>query len=59
MSDHPAKTGEKQMLTKTRIGTSLVVQWLRPQAPNTRGWSSTPGQETRSHVLQLRLSAAK
>ena len=47
------------MLTKTRIGTSLVVQWLRPQVPNTRGWSSIPGQETRSHVPQLRLRAAK
>ena len=31
-------------------GTSLVVQWLRLQAPNAGGPGSIPGQETRSHM---------
>ena len=42
------------------LGTSLVVQWLRLHAPNTRGPGSIPGQGTRSHMLQLKiLHAAK
>ena len=41
------------------IGTSLVIQWLRLCAPNGRGLGSIPGQGTRSHMLQLRPSAAK
>ena len=32
--------------------TSLVVQWLRPHAPNAWGLGLTPGQETRSHMQQ-------
>lgn len=36
----------------------MVDQWLRLQAPNA-GMGSIPGQETRSHVLQLRPDAAK
>ena len=40
-------------------GTSLAVQWLRLHTPNARGPGSTPGQGTRSHMLQLRLDAAK
>ena len=32
--------------------TSLVVQWLRLHAPNAGGPGSTPGQETRSYMLQ-------
>ena len=40
-------------------GTSLVVQWLRLQAPSEGGKGSVPGQGTRSHVPQLRPSAAK
>ena len=48
-------------------GTSLVVQWLRLQAPNTGGFGSIPGQGTRFHMLQrlnilqptVRPSAAK
>ena len=48
-------------------GTSLVVQWLRLQAPNTEGLGSIPGQGTRFHMLQrlnilqptVRPSAAK
>ena len=33
---------------------SLVVQWLRLCAPHAWGPASTPGQGTRSHMLQLR-----
>ena len=44
---------------KTFTGTSLVVQWLRLQAPNARGPSSIPSQGTRSHMLQLRPGAVK
>ena len=39
--------------------TSLVVQWLRLFTPNAGGLGLIPGQETRSHMLQLRPSAAK
>ena len=38
--------------------TSLVVQWLRLCSPNSGGQSSIPGQETRSHMLQLKISHA-
>ena len=31
-------------------GTSLLVQWLRLQAPNTGGLGSIPGQGTRSYI---------
>ena len=44
---------------KTEMWTSLVVQWLRLCAPNARGPRSgpglIPGQETRSHMPQLRV----
>ena len=46
-------------IKKTKAGISLVVQWLRLQAPNEGGQGSVPGQGTRSHVPQLRPSAAK
>ena len=36
-------------------GTSLVVQWLRFQAPRAGGSGSIPGQGTRSHMLWLRV----
>ena len=36
-------------------GISLVVQWLRLQAPNEEGLGSIPGQGTRSHRPQLRV----
>ena len=36
-------------------GIFLVVQWLRLHAPNAGGPGSTPGQGTRSQLLQLRL----
>ena len=44
---------------KHYVGTSLVVQWLRLQAPNAGDPGSIPDQETRSHILQLRPSAVK
>ena len=39
----------------SRIGTSLVVQWLRLCPPNAWGPDLTPGQGTRSHMRQLRV----
>ena len=36
-------------------GTALVVQWLRLHAPDVGGLSSIPGQENRSHMLQLKI----
>ena len=38
---------------------SLVVHWLRLQAPNAGGLGLIPGQGTRSHVPQLRPSTAR
>ena len=35
--------------------TSLVVQWLRLQAPSAEGPGSIPGQGTRAHMSQLRV----
>ena len=40
-------------------GTFLVVQWLRLHASNAGVLGSVPGQGTRSHMLQLRLSTKK
>ena len=48
-----------QPLKRAIPGTSLVVQWLRVHDPNACGPSSIPGQETRSHMPQLRPGAAK
>ena len=41
------------------LGTSLVVYWLRLQDPDAGGPGSVPVQGTMSHMLQLRLNAAK
>ena len=35
-------------------GSSLVVQWLKLHVPNSGGPGSTPGQESRSHMPQLK-----
>ena len=43
--------------SKLHLGTSLVVQQLRLHAPKAGGWGSILGQETRSHMLQLKDSA--
>ena len=44
---------QKELIYKKSTGTSLVVQWLKPLAPNARSLNSIPGQGTRSHMLQL------
>ena len=41
---------EKRIFKKSHGETSLVAQWLRLWAPNTRGQGSIPGQGTRSHI---------
>ena len=38
-----------------RQGTYLVVQWLGLHAPHAGALGPIPGQETRSHMLQLRV----
>ena len=45
--------------SSVRGGTSLVVQWLSPHTPRAGGLASIPDQERKSHMLQLRPSAAK
>lgn len=40
------------------LGTSLVAQWLRLCAPNAGGPGSIPGQGTRCHTSQLKMSHA-
>ena len=55
---HTNKRTEPSPL-KVSTGASLVVQWPRSCIPNARGPGSIPGQGTRSHMLQLRLSTAK
>ena len=44
---------------KMKEGTSLLVQQLRLHAPNVGGLGLIPGQETRSHMPQLRHCTAK
>ena len=50
---------EIRRVRKSYNKTSPVVQWLRFLAPNGggegRGWSSIPGQGTRSHMRQPRV----
>ena len=38
------------LLKTGKIGTSLVVQWIRLRAPNAGGLGSIPGQGSRSHM---------
>ena len=40
------------------MGTSVVVQWLRLQAPIAGGLGFILSQETRSHTPQLKISYA-
>ena len=42
-------------MIKKPAGTSLVVQGLRLHAYNAGGLGSIPGQETRSHMPQLKI----
>ena len=51
----PHSGAEFSELKKSKFGTSLVVQWLRLYTPNAGSLGSIPGQETRSHMLQLRI----
>ena len=44
-----------RFMSRTHIGTGLVVQWLRFCTPNTGGLGLIPGQGTRSHMPQLRV----
>ena len=37
------------------MGTSLMVEYLRLQAPNAWGLVLIPDQETRSHMLELKI----
>ena len=41
--------------SKSRIETSLVIQWLMFCPPNAEGLGWIPGQKTRSHMLQLKI----
>ena len=43
--------------TEADVRTSLV-QWLRLRTPNAGGPGSVPGQGTRSHMPQLKISCA-
>ena len=49
----------KRSLKIRRLGTSLMVQWLRLHVPNAWGLGSIPGQGIKSHMQQLRLRAVK
>ena len=46
------------LIKTTKRGSSLVVQWLRLLAPNAGGLGLIPGQGTRSHMPQLKMSCA-
>ena len=46
------------MQNRFRLGTSLVIQWLRLHAPSAEGLGSIPGQGTRSSMLQLKIQHA-
>ena len=45
----------QKKILKKKLGTSLVVQWLRLHAPNAGGSGSIPGQGARTHIPQLRV----
>ena len=46
------------MLKSSLVGTSLAAQWLRLLAPSAGGLGVSPGQGTRSHMSQLKISCA-
>ena len=46
-------------IKKYKIGTCLVVQWLRHHAPSVGGPDSIHGQGTRSYMPRQRLGTAK
>ena len=43
------------MSPEDRVGTSMVVQWIRTCALNAGGLGSVPGGVVKSHILKLRL----
>ena len=47
--------GRSLFIFRVEVGTSLVVQWLKPLAPNAGHAASIPGQGTRFHMSQLRV----
>lgn len=47
--------GEGRLGLRLEKGDFLIVQWLRPHAPNAGGLGAVPGWGTRSHMLQLRV----
>ena len=47
-------SGVKQRDKNSTVGTSLLVQWLRLWAPDAGDPDSVPGQESRSHMRQLK-----
>ena len=51
--------GSARTRKKDHCGSSLVVQWLRPRAPDAGSTGSIPGQGTRFRKPQLRSGAAK
>ena len=56
----PLEEGESEYIfLRTIPRTSLVVQWLTHCTLSAGSPGSIPGQGTRSHMLQLRLSTAK
>ena len=52
------KVAKRVSLKTSPHRTSLVVQRLRLSTPDAEGLGSIPGQETRSHMLQLKISCA-
>ena len=57
----PGKEGKRSLhrqhdyLRRRSWGTSLAVQWLRCHTPNARGLGLILGQQTRLHILRLRV----
>ena len=55
VKEESEKAGLKLNIKKTKVGTSMVFQWLGLQVPNAGGLGSIPGQRTRSHMPQLKI----
>ena len=53
VKEESEKVGLKLDIQKTKIGTSLVVQWLRFCAPTLGGLGLIPGQETIPYMPQV------
>ena len=55
---HRLATSALEANIDEKVGTSLVVQWLRLHAPNAGVPGSIPGQAARSFMLQLKIMHA-